>query len=107
MQLNLKAALIREKESQPHPDIGTCSECGWCGLLADCDTEQDGDWEHGYFEVPLCPDCDSGGCIDDFDYSPEEYIKWVQWNHNQIKGGGDMEWSDLDKGFALADPTDK
>jgi hypothetical protein len=60
----------------PKLDIGICSICGWRGMLSECDTEQDGDWEHGYFQNYLCPVCKDGGCIDDFDYSPEQMEKY-------------------------------
>ena len=51
------------------PDMCTCATCGWKGLVSDCDTEQDGDWETGYYDSSLCPVCDDGGCIDDYWYS--------------------------------------
>jgi hypothetical protein len=72
-------------QTEPGFDIGICSECGWRGLLTNCDTEQDGDWEHGYFESPLCPVCKDGGCIDDFDYSPKQLIRYNQYRKAREK----------------------
>lgn len=42
--------------------------------MTDCEIDQEGDWESGYYDIHLCPKCEDGGCIDDYDYS-EEGIK--------------------------------
>jgi len=78
--------LIEEDEQaqcKPLPDIGICATCGWRGHVSKCEmaTEQDG-WEAPPYDVHLCPVCEDGGCIDDYEYSKEQYIKWAQWNHN-------------------------
>lgn len=58
------------------PDVAICSACGWRGPARECEKGQDGDWETGYFQVDLCPLCEDGGCIDDYEYSRErEQIK--------------------------------
>jgi hypothetical protein len=44
---------------------------------------QDGDWESGYYEVHECPVCMDGGCIDDYDYSPEQAKKLDAWFNKQ------------------------
>lgn len=59
---------------QPKMDMCKCSNCGWSGKVSDCEIEQDGDWETGYYDVPMCPKCDDG-CVDDFWYSDEELQK--------------------------------
>ena len=66
------SAKLSEKTKEPPADIAVCSKCSWRGPVSECDTEQDGDWETGYYTQPLCPKCPDGGCIDDYDYSPEQ-----------------------------------
>ena len=72
---------IEDTNQKPLCDIGICSECGWRGDVINCRIEQEGSWEEGYHDVHLCPVCKDGGCIDDYDYSTKQYIKWVKWNH--------------------------
>ena len=57
------------------PDIAICSVCGWRGPATECITDEEGDWESGYYKVDLCPKCEDGGSIDDYDFSeyPGEY----------------------------------
>ena len=71
---------------EPKPDIAICSECGWRGSVEKCIKEQDGDWESGYYEIDECPICKDGGCIDNYDMSPQRFKEWKQWNksHNNI-----------------------
>jgi len=72
---------VKCKDMTPSPDIAICSECGWRGPVSECGTDYDGDWESGYYPVDLCPKCEDGGCIDDYDMSPErlaEYEAWVE-----------------------------
>ncbi len=63
---------LADHGKEPGPDMGECSECGWKGPLKDCPMEDDGDYESGYYQVPVCPKCDDGGCLDRYDYSPEQ-----------------------------------
>lgn len=65
----IKAA---KKPGPPLPDIAICSECGWRGLFSKCPMEEEGDYESGYYSVPVCPKCPDGGCLDDCDYSKEQ-----------------------------------
>lgn len=55
------------------PDMCRCSECGKTFKIADCEKDyghHDG-WEMAPYTEILCPECEDGGCIDDFFYSPE------------------------------------
>ena len=74
-------------DPEPIPDIAICSECGWRGPASECESEQDGDWETGYYDVHVCPKCDSGGCIDAYDMSEDQLKKWNAWDKRN--GGGD------------------
>jgi hypothetical protein len=67
---------------EPLPDIAKCSQCGWKGPVSDCEQDQEGDWESGFYNIDLCPKCDDGGCIDDYDYSDEQ-IKLYNDFHEQ------------------------
>jgi hypothetical protein len=58
--------VMSEARVEHKVDSGTCAVCGWSGLLSSCETEDEGDWETGYFPVPMCPTCEDGGCIDDY-----------------------------------------
>lgn len=72
---------LAEKDSSPQPDLVTCSKqpdlvtCSNCHKtfkLEDCETEEDGDWETGYYLVFICPNCEDGGCLDNYTYSNEQ-----------------------------------
>ena len=80
---------LNQFNQQPLPDIAICSECEWRGPVSECDLEQDGDWETGFFDVHVCPNCDSGGCIDDYDMSPEQSKKWIAWDKRNKEAKGD------------------
>ena len=73
------AELIKNKP-EPESDIAICSECGWEGPVSECQTDQEGDWESGYYTIHLCPKCEDGGCIDDYDMTPECLKEWEKWN---------------------------
>ena len=72
---------IKEEINQiPKPDIAICSQCGWRGPSSKCEQAEEGDWENGYYTIDLCPICEDGGCIDNYDFSTEElFKKW--WNY--------------------------
>lgn len=72
--------LIQLEDAEPRYDIATCSSCDWSGLASECGTEKEGDWESGYYYIHTCPKCPDGGCIDDYDMSPEQAKKWEDWN---------------------------
>jgi len=79
MELKLKLKLLHD-DPEPKLDIAICSECGWKGPVSECDVENDGDWESGYYEVHLCPKCEDGRCIDEYDFSPKQRKLWDKWN---------------------------
>jgi len=54
---------IKSVDDEPPVDIAICSVCGWQGVTSECDIEQDGTWEEGYYDVHLCPKCEDGGCV--------------------------------------------
>ena len=79
--LNPSSAIsICRTPQEPRPDIAICSECGWRGLIEKCLTEKEGNYEDGYYDIHLCPKCENGGCIDDYDMSSEQVEKWLNWN---------------------------
>ena len=61
----------RHWDEWPDADIAICSACGWRGHVSMCPQEEEGDWETGYYKVHVCPKCEDGGCVDDYDYSDE------------------------------------
>jgi len=53
-------------------DMCRCGNCGWVGKCSDCETEWESDgWEMPEYQIHLCPNCEDGGCIDDYWYSDE------------------------------------
>ena len=66
-------------------DIAICSECRGRFHVDDCETEMESDgWEYPEYLVFYCPDCEDGGCVDDWDLS-HPVKKWFQswwWKHN-------------------------
>ena len=66
-------------DPEPKPNIAICSECGWQGPTSECIKDQEGDWESGYYLIDLCPVCEDGGCIDDYDMTPERTKEWGEW----------------------------
>jgi len=70
-----------DPDREPLPDIAICSECGWRGHVSECQIAPhgDGDWETGYHPVHLCPICEDGGCIDNYDMSDERAKEWEKW----------------------------
>lgn len=72
-------------ESEPCPDIACCSECNKKFDVADCPTEEDGDWESGYYTVHVCPECPDGGLVDDYDMSDKRATEWNEWHEQQKK----------------------
>ncbi len=67
---------------QPPPDIAICSQCDWSGDINDCKTDTEGDWESGYWDVHLCPNCADGGCVDDYAMTPQRQVEWEEWSKN-------------------------
>lgn len=71
---------FKDESVEPMPDIAICSECGWKGPVSDCETDQEGDWESGYYLIHLCPKCEDGGSIDDYDMSETQLKEWKLWD---------------------------
>lgn len=73
--INLSELIAKEDGSSSEPSLNCCecSNCGWFGYVSECETvwESEG-WEYPKYQVQLCPDCEDGGCIDN--YYPEEYL---------------------------------
>ncbi len=76
---------LKPNNTQPPPDIAICSQCGWRGDTGDCETDTEGDWESGYHTVYLCPKCEDGGCIDDYDMTAAREKEWNEWNEWHAK----------------------
>ena len=81
---NLK---MTDEHGEPAPDIAICSECGWRGPVSECETGSDGDWETGYYTIDLCPRCEDGGCVDDYDMTPERGKEWEEWWEKHKEAG--------------------
>lgn len=71
--------------AEPKPDIGVCSICEGRFMVHELKTEKEGDWETGYYDIHVCPKCPGGGCIDDYDMSPEVAEAWNKWYENENK----------------------
>lgn len=71
------------KNVEPKPDIAKCSACGWSGKASLCAVEKEGSWEEGYYDIQLCPKCEDGGCIDDYDFSFWQWLKLEWWEFRQ------------------------
>ena len=79
MRISNKPLFEYFKNKEPKCDLCRCSNCGWEGKTSDCETDEEGDWESGYYTIDLCPECDDGGCIDDYDMSDERLDEWDAW----------------------------
>ena len=88
---DLKLDLVIDNK-QPKPDIAICSDCGWRGPVEECLKGQDGDWESGYFEIDECPKCDNGGCIEDYDMTPERLEEYNKWYDRKMKKKRKTKW---------------
>ena len=70
--------LKNETNPEPGCDMGRCGVCGWNGPLSECPTEEDGDYESGYFTVHVCPKCEDGGELE-YEMSENRGKEWVVW----------------------------
>ena len=76
--------LEEDKDEMPSPDIAICSSCG--GKFKpgeyDLEWEQDG-WENPLYQQVVCRICDDGGCIDDWEFSKNQFKKYEEWEKRQ------------------------
>jgi hypothetical protein len=77
--LKLDSLKLEARNLEPNPDIAKCSYCGWKGNVNECIKGEEGDWETGYYKIDECPKCEDGGCIDDYDMTPERAKEWEEW----------------------------
>jgi hypothetical protein len=75
---------MNDEETEPMPDIAICCICNWKGPTSECPVGQDGDWESGYYNIHLCPKCEGGGCIDDYDMTSERAREWNEWYDRKV-----------------------
>ena len=74
---------LNDRDSEPKEDVAICSSCKSRTPVKICPTEEEGDYESGYYTVHVCPNCEDGGCIDDYDMSPERIQEWNHWKDKQ------------------------
>lgn len=79
----MKLDILQRLNDEPQPDIASCSECGKILLVSDCPVETEGDWENGYYQVLVCPNCEDGGCVDFYEMSAERANEWEEWNNKK------------------------
>ena len=84
MLRNLQA-IENESKHGPSPDIAICSECGGRFKSGEYDLELESDgWEYQSYQVAVCRHCKDGGCIDDWNFSPEQWKKYEEWENEKI-----------------------
>lgn len=94
-----KIKTVKNQNVSPQPDLAKCSVCGWKGKISDCESEQEGNYMDGYITVLLCPKCEDGGCIDDYDMSFLQGFRYWWWGKKKdIKcffGHHVWEWKNI------------
>ena len=85
---NIRLGLQQSALGQPPKcDLAYCeySECGWRGLVADCEEYQEGTWETGYYTAHLCPKCGEPVHYDMSEQCSKELTEWYEnrRNHSQ------------------------
>jgi hypothetical protein len=64
----------------PSPDIAICSKCGGRFGPGEYTLEWESDgWENPEYQVACCPNCEDGGDIVDWDFSPEQWKLHEEW----------------------------
>lgn len=76
----LRKHIENVNNAEPPPDLASCSTCGWKGKVEECGNDTEGDFESGYYGIHLCTKCNDGGCVDDYNMSPEQMQKWTEWH---------------------------
>ena len=69
----------------PEPDIAHCSSCGNDFNSEDCPIVPEGDYESGYYDAHVCPECPDGGCIDDYSMSDERAKQYEEYYESKDK----------------------
>jgi hypothetical protein len=64
-------------DSEPKPDIACCSNCGWRGSTDIYVTRNETGSD--YYPADICPYCEDGGCVDDYDMTPKRAEEWNLW----------------------------
>ena len=78
---------VTPKPKKPSPDMCGCSNCDWKGKTTDCElVEESEGWEYPTYWVHLCPECEDGGCIDNYWYSDEQWELAEQFYTQEEKG---------------------
>lgn len=70
--------LARTSKTHVLPDMCKCSTCGKAFYISECPQEyghHDG-WEMPAYTEISCPECEDGGCVDDFFYSDEANLEY-------------------------------
>ena len=68
----------------PEPDIVKCSICKWSGSVVGLDIGSEGDYENGYYDIYLCPECEDGGSIDYYGMSTERLKEWEAYEKSKL-----------------------
>lgn len=76
---------MKTTDKMPSADIAVCGVCGWKGPTYECETEKEGDFESGYFDIHLCPKCEDGGLIEDYEMSEERIKEYEAWAARNLK----------------------
>ena len=61
--------MTRDQNTSPEPDIAECIGCGLKGTFDKFELQTEGDWESGYYEIHVCPQCEDGEI--EYDMSPD------------------------------------
>ena len=64
--------------NEPKFDRGKCEDCGYEADLIDFDSDVEGDWENGYYDISICPDCEDGGTVE-YGFSKSQLKLWKKW----------------------------
>jgi hypothetical protein len=80
---SLENLLRYTEDREPISNIACCFSCGWKGSVSDCDLDQEGDWESGYYDIHFCPRC--GECIDEYEMTEERAEEWIEWNQRRVR----------------------
>ena len=85
--MDIILSIKEDLDNKPKPDIAICSKCRGRYPISMCEVDPygDGDWESGYNPIHLCPNCEDGGLIEEYDMSPRQLEMWYKWRENKKK----------------------